>query len=57
MSIWVWILLAVYVIGIAVTLSLVKGWKKSLYEKTYCALLWPLAAILYGIHWLHMRWG
>jgi len=47
------ILLAVYVVGIFVAYRMMKEWKSSKFEKVFFSVIWPLVAILYGIHFLH----
>ena len=49
------IFLAVYVVGIFVAYQKMSAWKHSKYEKVAFCLIWPLVAILYGIHLLHNR--
>ena len=49
------ILIFVYVIGIFVAYNKIKEWKHNWFEKTVFITVWPLVAILYGIHWLHNK--
>ena len=47
--------LAVYIVGILTAYRKMKDWKHSKYEKVAFSVIWPLVAVLYGIHWLHNR--
>ena len=47
------ILIAIYVIGIPVSFNLIKDWKHKTCEKVVFSIIWPLMAILYGIHVIH----
>lgn len=49
------IILAVYVVGVIVAYRKMKEWQHSKFEKVAFSLIWPLVAILYGIHYLHNR--
>lgn len=56
--IWIWIILAVlYAVGVFASYDLFfrKWTDKSLAENVWYAVIWPLVAILYGIHWIHMK--
>ncbi len=49
-----WILFAViYVVGIFVAYNKMQSWPHTKFEKVAFSVIWPLVAILYGIHWLH----
>jgi hypothetical protein len=49
-----WILFAViYVVGIFVAYNKMQSWSHTKFEKVAFSVIWPLVAILYGIHWLH----
>lgn len=48
----------VWLIGTVVSYSLVfKKWKEDAtkFEQIWYSLIWPLVAILYVIHWMHMK--
>lgn len=47
------ILLAVYVIGLLVTLLIVKKWENPVIEKIFYVAFWPLTLLLYLIHKIH----
>ncbi len=49
------IILAIWIIGIPVAYFWkIQKWEgKSLGEKIYFSAIWPLTAILYGIHYIH----
>lgn len=49
------ILLAVYIIGLVITLFFVKKWENPLIEKIFAVVFWPCTLILAVIHWLHMK--
>ena len=47
------VLAIVYVLGIFVAYKKMKNWNNKTGEKVWFAVLWPLTAILYGIHVIH----
>lgn len=50
------LLIALYIVGIVVAFMLMKDWKNhNMFEKCVWSLIWPLMAILYGIHWIHNK--
>lgn len=54
MAWYFYFLVAVYIVGIIVAFNLL-GDKRNMFEKVVFSLFWPLPALLYCIHWLHMR--
>ena len=55
MSIYLWITLIIWVLGIPASYFLIiKKWDShSLIGKIYLSVIWPLLIPLYIIHWLH----
>ena len=49
------ILLAVYVAGAVIAYRKMREWKHSKFKKVAFSAIWPLVAILYGIHYLHNK--
>lgn len=49
------ILIAVYIIGVVITGCVVRNWENPFIEKVFAVVFWPLSAVLYCIHWLHMK--
>ena len=51
-----WILeLVIYFVGVLIAYQMMKKWPHAKFEKVIFSILWPLVAILYGIHWLHNK--
>ena len=48
-------IIAAYIIGLVVTLFIVKKWKNPLIEKIFAVVFWPCTLILAGIHWIHRK--
>ena len=49
------IIIAAYIIGLVVTLFIVKECTNPLIEKIFAVVFWPCTLILAGIHWIHMK--
>ena len=49
------ILSVIYIIGLVVTLFIVKKWENPIVEKIFAVVFWPLTLILAGIHWIYMK--
>lgn len=49
------IILTAYIIGLVITLFIVKKWTNPLIEKIFAVIFWPCTWLLYGIHWIHMK--
>lgn len=49
------IIIAAYIIGLVVTLFIVKKWTNPLVEKLFAVFFWPCTWILCFIHWIHMK--
>ena len=48
------IIILAYIIGLVITLFIVKKWTNPLIEKIFAVVFWPCTLILAGIHWIHM---
>ena len=49
------IIILAYIIGLVITLFIVKKWTNPLIEKIFAVIFWPCTWILCFIHWIHMK--
>jgi hypothetical protein len=50
-----WIILAIWIIGMVVAFFMVKNLETDIFVKIAEVLLWPMTLVLYLIYWIHKK--